>query len=302
MSNGDIVATIFNQPCHGKWEGDVDCWASSDGGKFWSYRGTPAPHEPGTNRMNVAAGLAGNGDFIVLCSGWGGDNFRGHVLPCWVCRSTDAGVTWEHSENLTCDGEHPPVPFGDIVQLTDELLGVTCYFRKAGTFFVRSRDDGRTWNEPTLISETNNETDLLLLDNGDLIAAARSQKGGHLDLFRSTDHGDTWTFDQQLTGPSMHPAHLQHLTNGHVLLGYGIRHRGCYGVGARVSDDNGQNWYSPALLCSLDDAVDGGYPASVQLADNTIVTVFYASGVGRHTRYHMGVVRWQFDEPFSQNR
>ena len=57
MPNGDIIASIFNQPTHGGWEGDVECWASEDGGKLWSLRGTPAVHEPTTNRMNVAAGL-----------------------------------------------------------------------------------------------------------------------------------------------------------------------------------------------------------------------------------------------------
>ena len=25
MPDGTIVATIFNRPCHGKWEGDVEC-------------------------------------------------------------------------------------------------------------------------------------------------------------------------------------------------------------------------------------------------------------------------------------
>ena len=43
LPDGAIVANIFNQPCHGKWEGDVECWASEDGGRFWSLRGTPAP-------------------------------------------------------------------------------------------------------------------------------------------------------------------------------------------------------------------------------------------------------------------
>ena len=58
MPDGAVVATIFNQPCHGAWEGDVECWASTDGGRLWQLRGVPAEHEPRTNRMNVAAGLA----------------------------------------------------------------------------------------------------------------------------------------------------------------------------------------------------------------------------------------------------
>src|SRR5689334_13155387 len=60
LPNGDIVAIVFNQPTHGSWEGGLDCWGSTDGGKTWAKRGIVAPHEPGTNRMNHAAGLAKN--------------------------------------------------------------------------------------------------------------------------------------------------------------------------------------------------------------------------------------------------
>ena len=69
LRDGTLVATIFNQPSHGSLTGDVECWASQDG-RFWKRVGTPAPHEPDTNRMNVAAGLALNGDLLVLSSGW----------------------------------------------------------------------------------------------------------------------------------------------------------------------------------------------------------------------------------------
>lgn len=34
MPDGAIIATIFNQPCHGLWEGDVECWASEDGDRL----------------------------------------------------------------------------------------------------------------------------------------------------------------------------------------------------------------------------------------------------------------------------
>jgi hypothetical protein len=69
----------------------VECWASTDGGRIWKLRGVPAPHEPGTNRMNVAAGTANDGALIVLASGWGGQNFRGKILKPWANRSTDVG-------------------------------------------------------------------------------------------------------------------------------------------------------------------------------------------------------------------
>ena len=93
LNDGTIIATIFNNPSHGRSEGDVECWASKDG-RFWTKRGTPTNHLPGTNRMNVAAGLAKNGDFIVLASGWelikdanSGDVALLNVLRPWVSRS-----------------------------------------------------------------------------------------------------------------------------------------------------------------------------------------------------------------------
>ena len=70
----------------------------------------------------------------------------------------------------------------------------------------------------------------------------------------------------------------------------------------RMQTDGGDHWCAPGVLCSLDNAFDGGYPACVLLEDETIVTAYYASGVAEHARYHMGVVRWTFDEAFARNR
>jgi hypothetical protein len=99
LPDGAIVATIFNQPSHGSVAGDVECWGSEDAGRTWQKRATPAPHEPDTNRMNVAAGLAPRGDLIVISSGWSnryppgqsGAAFRAGILPPWLCRASDGG-------------------------------------------------------------------------------------------------------------------------------------------------------------------------------------------------------------------
>ena len=57
MPDSSIVATIFGQPCHGTCEGEAECWISRDGGRSWTFLSVPAPHEPGTWRGNLAAGL-----------------------------------------------------------------------------------------------------------------------------------------------------------------------------------------------------------------------------------------------------
>ncbi len=331
MPDGGIIATIFNQPCHGDWEGDVECWASEDDGRLWNLRGTPAPHEPGTNRINVAAGLAANGDLVVIASGFPhrprqGEVKAGHgvdaypLLP-WVCRSSDGGRTWTRAETLA-----PPenksvrvIPFGDIVQLKDGTLGACIYGWQPPEednccHFYCSADDGRTWAIRGVIQEGNiNETTPLVLANGDLLACARTLGDQHLELFRSADHGRTWQREQAVTSAMQHPAHLLPLADGRILLSYGRRGTPFFqGIGYRLSADGGRTWSEPRILLESHQRTDmqqplglrnqgrnsdGGYPSSVQLGDGRIVTVWYSSGVpGVHERYHMGAAVWSLPE------
>mgnify|MGYP006296163873 CR=1 FL=1 len=306
MPNGDIVATIFNQPCHGKWEGDVECWASEDGGCLWDHRGTPAPHEPCTNRMNVAAGLAGDGALIVLSSGWSDkpvadkvkDNpFRSEILAPWICRSADGGATWERTGEIHIEQQDPAIPFGDVVAGADGALHATAC-AESNTWFLTSRDDGYTWGEavPLAADGGHNETDIFHVGGGRWLAASRTAHEGRLELFVSEDDGKTWDFRKALTGPAMHPAHLTRLQDGRILLSFGIRFGNCRGVGVRFSEDEGDSWSGISVIVSLEGAGDNGYPSSVQRDDGTVVTAWYASASSMHARYHMGVTHWQPDE------
>lgn len=142
LPNGTFVATIFNQPSHAKVEGNVECWASKDG-RFWEKRGIPAPHDPGTNRMNVAAGLAKNGDLLVIVSGWtlkdpkelGGVPYgNNEVLRPWVSRSPDGGKTWSVRKEAFPSAEQDMsefIPFGDIIPGKDGALRVLAYSRSS---------------------------------------------------------------------------------------------------------------------------------------------------------------------------
>jgi hypothetical protein len=88
---------------------------------------------------------------------------------------------------------------------------------------------------------------------------------------------------------------LLRLADGRVVLTYGIRNRGLYALGVRVSEDEGKSWGPPWVLLNLEGATDGGYPSSLQMGDGTIVTAYYCNHAPAHTRYHMGVLRWQID-------
>jgi hypothetical protein len=293
LPDGSIVAMIYNQASHLRRPGDVDCWASEDGGITWSKRGTPAPRETEQEaRGNVAAGLAANGDLIVLVSGWSGpfdDRSRGEVLPVWISRSGDGGRTWaiDRTGFPKLPTGRDGVPYGDIVRGSDGTLRAALY-RDSQTFIYRSFDDGRTWEEPVLLSadEPTNETALFHLGEGKWIAAARY---AGLTLFSSIDDGATWSREGNLTAPEQHPGHLVRLGDGRLLLSYGNRVPP-RGVDVQISLDGGTTWSGPWRV--LDFERDGGYPSSVQLPGGEIVTAYYARRIEGHDQYHMGVVRW----------
>jgi hypothetical protein len=317
LPDQSIVTVIFNQPIHGRWEGDVDCWASVDGGRLWERRGAVTAHEPGTVRMNVGTGLAGNGDLVALVSGWEDSPPRGVVrqgefiktLPLLNCRSRDQGRTW----TTLGDVPYPPgvtsiTAHGDVTRAPGGWLGVAGHTwdavkRRAiggsrDVLFLRSDDDGRTWGRSTVIGAgDHNETDVLALGDSRWLAVSRTWTDQHLELSSSTDDGATWTRRRPVTLPRQHPGHLLRLADRRILLVYGIRNPGLYGIGGRVSADEGETWGQPMLLVDLVGTTDGGYPSSVQLADGTIVTAYYSNGIPTHRRYHMGVVRWRLDAP-----
>ena len=311
LPDGTLIATIFNQPTHGGWEGDVECWASSDQGRTWKLRGVPAPHESGTNRMNVSAGLAADNALIVLASGWNRRNpigdfsspHEGKILPPWSCRSTDGGKTWSHQESIPPPPgttEHA-IPFGDIICLPQRTLGSCIYAWDPPNvhkcYFYVSTDGGLSWSCRATIGEGNiNETTPVVLPDGRILVAARTLEDQHLELFDSADQGATWRTLGPVTLGNQHPGHLLLLKDGRLLLSYGLRNKGCFGVGVRLSPDLGATWAPPRVLVNLDGATDVGYPSTLEIDDGTLVTAYYCNGIPTHSRYHMGIVRWRIDE------
>ena len=266
LRDGTILAVIFNQPCHGLWEGDLECWASTDDGGTWKLRSQVTNHAPGTVRMNCAFGQAENGDLVVLCSGWDKRNpvggpptpaSTGKPLRAQIFRSTDDGRTWQYAGVLP----DPPqvgigkdnnfMTFGHIQPGADGVLGVAAYlWERTGrreAHFMRSMDHGKTWEDGGILNPMGNETALLHFGNGRWLAASRQfhvplATGVHLKELQSTDNGRTWTRGPELTLPGQIPGHLLRLRDGRTLLTYGNRNWGNYGIDARVSHDDAKTW------------------------------------------------------------
>lgn len=311
LPDGTIAAFIFNKPTHGQCEGDIDCWTSSDGVK-WERRSTVTQHLPNTIRMNCAAGVARNGDVVVLCSGWTNEKqadrpkqlpYRDAMLRTWVLRSSDAGRTWEKHEAFPAPetGWKEYIPFGDIWVGDDGALHTSCYhghykdsaktFKTDGwqSWHFRSDDDGHTWKGDSIIGPNHNETNIFPLGGQSWLAAARIT---NMQLVRSDDNGKTWGEPMSVTERNEINGHLHRLQNGRLLLSYGVRVRGQRGVCAKLSNDDGQTWSEPIRLAHTVGDADCGYPSSVQRADGKIVTAWYSKQSPDHDGYHMGVTIW----------
>ena len=309
LPDGSILALIFNQPCHGLWEGDLDCWASEDGGSTWRFRGRAAQHEQGTNRMNCATGIAADGNVVVLCSGWADRRARGkpvaahrQPLRAWVCRSDDSGRTWTVGDAFPAPPQsgigiaNELIPFGNIRAAEDGSLRVAAYLRREASrhcYMLQSHDDGRTWTDPVTLHSGGNETDILHLGGGRWLAVCREFQEGrdvHLELFGSSDDGKTWTRRMPLTLPRQVTGHLTRLADGRILLSHGNRCWNNFGVDVRISEDEGVTWSPPVRIADCP-RPDCGYPSSVQRSDGIAVTAYYTQ-VSEDFHYEMRTATW----------
>jgi len=288
LPDGTILLAGFNQPSHGQVEGDVACWASTDEGVTWTHRGTLTRHAPKTVRMNQAVGVDQHGNLVALVGGWTDEqqpgapkrnDFRDAILRPWVCQSDDGGTSWRTHEHFPADPlGREMVAFGDIVVSENGRLNAsaygTTYYDMPGPwmpYFLISDDDGASWQVRSKIADGMNETALLYLGDGEWLAAIR---GKATTLFRSTDDGATWVNEGDLTEGRQHPAHLLRLRDGRIVLTAGDRREGHLGIRARISSDKGATWGETWFVAPMA-ASDGGYPASLEREDGSILTLFY---------------------------
>ena len=305
--DGALLAFGYNAPSHTTLPGDVDCWASTDGGRTWLLRATAAarPHQT-ANYCHWASGLTEQGQLFVLASGMDdAANEQGQRKPnaVRVFCSGDSGKTW------AAKGEFPvhlpgglkPYPFGSIVTGSDHTLRTLVYTvdedRKnaEAAWMMTSRDDGRSWGNPVKVADSINESVLVSLGGKSWLCLARTTEkappelGQELRQFRSADDGQTWADEGLKAGYHQHPPHLLRLQDNRLVLTYGNRRNG--GIEARLSSDEGQTWAPPLRLFTTGPG-DMGYPSTAQLSDGLLVTVFYASKSPLHDGYHMGAVGW----------
>ena len=131
--------------------------------------------------------------------------------------------------------------------------------------------------------ETEDETVLycephaVLLHDKRIIVQIRVQSKELFTIYQceSSDMGRSFTKPAPVLGPKDGaPPHLLELSDGCLLSVFARRH-GKNGIYAMMSADGGRNYSEPVLLAALGSFWDLGYPASVELRDGSILTIYY---------------------------
>ncbi len=184
----------------------------------------------------------------------------------------------------------------------------------------RSGDSGRTWRLYNMFpSEVNvNEMAFIWTDNG-ILAHLRSDKHPYIMESWSGD-GITWTYPTNIFAKDKNqgkniiggPPHLLRLNDNKILCTYGYRQTDGMGIRAVVSDDEGDTWSKPIILredsgyCSSlrkrklrnrfrlpHPGNDCGYPVSIQLDNNEILTAYYITCKDQITGIE--ITKWEIE-------
>lgn len=212
-------------------------------------------------------------------------------LGSWTRLSEDGGDTWGPPVRVPVTAPHGPIVLEDGALL---YLGKRfTHEREQPIEAWRSADRGQTWSHlgtvplaPGTVDEHYHEPHVVALPGGRLLGLIRIQDHGEapplaavgiptFSMMQTTsdDGGRTWSAAQPL-GFHGSPPHLLRHTSSALVAVYGCR-QAPFGQRAMVSHDDGKNWEAAMIL--RDDGPDGdlGYPASVELPDGSLFTVYY---------------------------
>lgn len=288
-ANGDLLAVFSgDREGHISNDGKVQMVRSRDGGVSWDAAVTIL-NTPIDDRDSGILVTEQGTVLVSSFTGPYGGPWQGH----WMIRSTDNGHSWEDPVPTYVTAPHGPIQLRDgrllfLGQRPHCSHGEPMDWNGApaespyAVSLAESRDDGRSWQ---VISDFPVPADAQMLSydephmvqraDGQVVAMFRDCNGEHvLHQALSADGGHTWS-DPWPTGIRGLPPHLLRLADDRLLLTYAKRWEP-FAVYACISGDGGGSWdVEREVRLSMAPDRDLGYPASVQLHDGSIYTVYY---------------------------
>lgn len=204
--------------------------------------------------------------------------------------SYDNGVTWSKIYKSPITSPHGPVECKDGTVIwvgrtfdareTDDCIAAYTINTANGEMQYVGRIDNISVDGHNFLSC---EPHTVELSDGTLLCHIRVQykhdgkKNSIFTIFesKSSDGGKTWTKPVQLLDDlAGSPPHILVHSSGTLVCTYARREEPC-GIRVMFSRDNAKTWDTEHILYENGDRPDLGYPASVELNDGSIMTIFY---------------------------
>ncbi len=202
--------------------------------------------------------------------------------------SYDNGVTFGEVKHSVVNCPHGPIELldGSLLYVGTDSAGGSLARKYKGICVAKFdvETGGEIIGKIDVIPEgDSHEPHVVQLPDGKLICHIRVQRyrSGEELLFstfqsESHDGGYTWTKPHQiLSDHGGAPAHLMYHSSGAVISVYGYR-QAPYAIKAMISYDGGKSWDIDNVIYEQPHSADIGYPATVELKDGSLLTVFYA--------------------------
>jgi hypothetical protein len=282
-ADGTLFVATHRGTHHEGANNSLQGFVSEDGGRTWGPARTMC-ERAGIDPRSPAIGV---GPDAALYCGWK-ELAVGQPGVSRVCfyRSDDCGGHWQFlAEIPVAEPERRGHTFGKLLFEADGTILMNVYTFDTGratrmdSRLYAGRADGTRWTLRSTIAECANETSLLWLRDGALLAQYREDaEGQRVSQRESRDSGRTWMEPAPVTAASELPAESIALPGGRALCVYGRRHPP-FGVRARLSEDGGRSWRDDVEFVVDDTAPSGdcGYPTAERLADGTLVVCWYVN-------------------------
>ncbi len=222
--------------------------------------------------------------------------------------SPDAGVSWSDYHPTPVSSPHGPICLADgsVFYFGKEWWGNNLEALKPVSAYA-SEDHGKTWTKlgevprPEGVKEGDLcEAHVLEMPSGKLVGLLRYEgKSDDKDAYMffsmfqsdSLDGGRTWS-EAKYLGIYGSPPHLMRHSSGAIICTYSYR-KDPLGHRVMFSWDEGETWDSDWILRDDAPGRDHGYPASVEMPDGQILSVYYQRANDEYKNTGILSSRWE---------
>lgn len=265
---------------------------SLDGGETWEIE-RPESLQPPEGARIAGVPAPGGGRVPVECPG--GIPFTHpdfamtvrmesiHVGPSRFYYSTDRGNSWSGPFKVPNLGQKGIAARTDyLVEGPDQALLLLTAAKSDGregrVICARMMNGGRDWRFLSYVTPEPEGRDHAIMPSTvrlspDILLTAVRYRGW-IDTYRSEDDGVSWSYLNRPCPDAHNPASLVLMEDGRLAITFGIR-KAPFGIGARLSRDQGNSWGEEIVLRNDGGNWDLGYPRTIQRPDGKLVTVYY---------------------------